>query len=130
MSGAQPSRLFSSTAGLELAGDGRRHGVAETLPRREGVVDGGGLVAAVHHAVLALVVAGLAAVLLPARRLHQLLERRRVALLQQVAGTLPAEEVVGGVAPRRALELLLAHEELQEERRLVELPALLRVLQH
>src|SRR5258705_11329277 len=119
MSGAQPSRLFSSVMRrrLELAGDGRRHRVAEALPRGESGVDGGGLVAAVHHAVLALFVAGLAAVLLPARRLHQLLERRRVALLQQVAGALPAEEVVGRVAPRRALELLLAHEELQEERR-------------
>src|SRR5689334_11345005 len=99
ISGAQPSRLLSSVmtaweALLQLAGDGRRHGVAEALPRREGVVDRGRLVTAVDHAVLALLVAARAPVLFPPRRLHQLLERRGVALLQQVAGPLPAEEVV------------------------------------
>src|SRR5690242_13926979 len=115
MSGAQPSRLFSSimTTPLEPAGHRGSDGVAEALPRAEGVVDGGGLVAAVHHAVLALLVAAPAPVLLPARGLHQLLERGGVALLQQIAGPLPAEEVVGRIAPRRALEVVLAHEELQ-----------------
>src|SRR5206468_752824 len=41
--------------------------------------------------------------------------------------TLPAEDVVGRVPPRRALEVALAHEELEEEWRLVELPATLRM---
>src|SRR5215813_12364087 len=111
----------------EPSGDGGRHRVAESPPRAERVVHRGGLVATVHHAVAALLVAAALAVVLPARRLEQLLERRRVALLEQIAGPLPAEHVVGRVTPRRALELLLAHQELQEERRLVEPPAAFRV---
>src|SRR5207247_8816208 len=69
------------------------------------------------------VVAAPAAVVLPLRRLDELAEGGRVALLQEIAGALPAEHVVRRVAPRRALEVLLAHEELEEQRRLVELPA-------
>src|SRR5262249_56941176 len=111
----------------EPPGDGGGDGVAEAPPRPEGVVHRGRLVPAVHHAVAALLVAAALAVVLPARGLEQLLERRRVALLEQIAGALPAEDVVGRVAPWRALEVLLAHEELQEERRLVETPAALRV---
>src|SRR5213592_3002924 len=130
ISGTQPSRLSGSVMPpSEASGHRRRDGVAETAPRSEGVVDGRGLVAAVDHAVAALLVAALAAVVLPLRGLHQLLERRRVAFLKKVAGTLPAEHVVGRVAPRRALEVALAHEELEEQRRLVELPAALRARQ-
>src|SRR2546430_2354399 len=127
ISGTQPSRLSGSVMPpSEASGHRRRDGVAETAPRSERVVDGRGLVAAVDHAVTALFVAALAAVVLPLRGLHQLLERRRVAFLKKVARTLPAEHVVGRVAPRRALEVALAHEELEEQRRLVELPAALR----
>src|SRR5438132_1656391 len=87
-------------------------GGLEPLPRGERGVDGGGLVAAVDHAVLALLVAAPVAVAFPARRLHQLLEGGGVAFLEQIARALPAEHVVGGIAPRRALEVPLAHEEL------------------
>src|SRR6516162_6603222 len=114
----------------EPTGDGRRDRVAEASPRAEGVVDRGRLVSAVHHAVAALLVATAPTVVLPAGRLEQILERGGVALLKQIAGTLPAEDVVGRVAPRRALELLLAHEELQEQRRLIEPPPALRLRQN
>src|SRR5256885_14084128 len=50
-------------------------------------------------------------------------------LLEEVAGTLPAEDVVGRVPPGCALEVARAHEELEEEGRLVELPAALRIRQ-
>src|SRR5437879_6069624 len=123
ISGTQPSSVTSVMARSEPTGDGGRDRVAEAPPRAERVIHGGRLVPAVHHAVAALLVAAAAPVVLPAGGLEQLLEGGRVALLEEVAGTLPAEDVVGRIAPRRALEFLLAHEELQEERRLVEPPA-------
>src|SRR5438874_67505 len=130
ISGAQPSSVSSVMGALVPAGDRRDDRVAEAAPGAERVVHGRGLVAAVDHAVTALVVAAPAAVVLPLRRLDELAKGGRVALLQEIAGALPAEHVVRRVAPRRALEVLLAHEELEEQRRLVELPAPLRVREH
>src|SRR5581483_8445703 len=127
-SGTQPSRL--TVASLQLAGQGDPDRLDEALERAEGVVHRGGLVPAVHHAVTALVVAALLAVVLPRRGLHQLLEGAGVTLLQEIARPLPPEDVVGRVAPRRALEVVLAHEEAQEEGRLVEPPPLLGPAQH
>src|SRR3546814_7706442 len=73
-------------------------------------------IAAVDHAVGALlVVAG--AVALPLGLRHQRLEARCIALVQQVAGPLPAEHVARGVAPRRALVGLVAGEEVEEQAR-------------
>src|SRR5262244_520239 len=97
--------------GLELAREGDGHRLRETLQGAERVVHRGRLVATVHHAVAALLVAALLAVVLPPRSLHQLLEARGVALLEEVAGALPAEHIKGGVAPRGALEVVLAHQE-------------------
>src|SRR5947199_100284 len=126
VSGTQPSRLsVSFIPRSEPSGQRRGNGVAEAAPGAEGMVHGRGLVPAVDHTVPALVVAALAAVVLPLRGLDQLLERRRVTLLEEVAGPLPAEHVVGRVPPRRALVVALAHEEVEEQRRLVELPAAL-----
>src|SRR5262245_15262244 len=112
--GTQPSRVAPAGMWPRSAAPGAGGGdrVAEAPPRPEGVVHRGRLVPAVHHAVAALLVAAALTVILPARGLEQLLERRRVALLEQIAGALPAEDVEGRVAPRRALEILLAHEEL------------------
>src|SRR5882762_8607104 len=132
-SGAQPSSVVSSFTpppASEAPGDRGDHGVAEPAPRREGVVHGRRLVAAVHHAVTALLIAAAPPVVLPARGLEKLLEGRRVPLLEEIAGPLPAEHVVGGIAPGRALEVLLAHEELEEQRRLVEPPPALRIREH
>src|SRR5213594_5227409 len=118
-SGARPSSLGSGgvMAGppSQPSGHGGHDRVAQALQRAEGVVHGGGFVPTMDHAVLALLVSALAPVVLPARGLHQLAEAVGIALLEQVARTLPAEDVVGGIAPRRALEVPLAHEELQKQ---------------
>src|SRR6267142_3732817 len=93
ISGVQPSRVAPSVTWppvSEPPGDGGLHGVAEATPRGERVVHRRRLVPAMHHAVAALFVAAAAPVALPARGLEQLLEGRRVALLEEVAGTLPA----------------------------------------
>src|SRR3970282_1601029 len=111
---------------LQLSGERDRDGLGEALERAERVVDRGRLIPAVDHAVAALLVAALFAVVFPLRAVHQLLEARGIAFLEQVAGALPAEHIKGGVAPGRALEVLLAHEEAQEERRLGAVPARIR----
>src|SRR4029450_1131843 len=130
MSGTQPCRVMrEAPPGSQLAGDGDGGGLDEAAERAERVVDRGGLEPAVHHAVLALFVAALAPVVLPGRGLHQLLEGLRVAVLEEITGTLPPAHVAGGVAPRGALVVVLAHEEAGEARRLVEAPAALRVRQ-
>ena len=105
----------------------RLHVRPDAADAGERVVHGARLVAAVHHAVLALRVAALDAVVRPLGLGDEFLERVVVALLQEVARLLPAEDVVGRAAPRGALEIALAHEELEEERAHVELPALLAV---
>src|SRR5262245_51638723 len=81
-----------------------------------------GFVAAVNHAIAAARVTARVAVLFPLGRLDQFLERLRVTVIEQVTRLLPAEDVVIRVAPRRALVINLAHQEFQEEDRLVELP--------
>src|SRR5438270_9794064 len=74
ISGAQPSSVSSVIGALVPAGDGRDDRVAEAAPGAERVVHGRGLVAAVDHAVTALVVAAPVAVVLPLRRLDELAE--------------------------------------------------------
>ncbi len=64
-----------------------------------------------------------AAVARPVRRFHQFAERFAVPFANQVAGPLPAEEVVRGIAPGRAFEFEPALEEFKKQRRLIELPA-------
>ena len=81
------------------------------------------LVAAMRHAVGALLVAA-GAVRIPVGRVHQFLERARIALAQQVARLLPAEDVARRHAPRRAVIGLVAGEEIEEEAGVHELPAL------
>ncbi len=112
---------------LVLAAEDGLRRLHQTLERAEGVVHAAGLIAGVHHAVRAARVAALGAVVVPLDRLHQLLEGVRVAVLQQVAGLLPAEDGVRRHAPRRAGQVLLAHQELHEDGRRVELPGLLAV---
>src|SRR5206468_12014682 len=98
-------------------------GVAESAPRRERVVHGRRLVAAVHHAVAALVVAAPPPVVFPAGGLEQRREARGVPFLAEIAGALPAKDVVGRITPPPALAVLLTHEEVEEQRGLVEPPA-------
>src|SRR5277367_6251403 len=78
------------------------HGGKESAERTERVVHGAGFVAAVHHAIGALGIAALGAVALPFGLAHQLVEGIGVAVLQEVAGFLPAKNVVGGHTPWRA----------------------------
>ena len=79
------------------------------------------LIAAMGHAVGAFLIAA-GAVAVPVGALHELLEGLGVAFAEQVARPLPAEHVAGRIAPRRALILLIAGEEIEEQGRLVELP--------
>ena len=76
------------------------------------------------HAVGALLVPA-GPVVVPVRVLDELPEGRGVAVLEQITRLLPAENVVRGIAPWRALVVHLAHEEVQKERRLVEPPVFL-----
>src|SRR6478672_5231249 len=114
------SASASSPARMVLAGDHGAQRLAERLRRRE---HGGRLVAAVCHAVVAARVAS-APVLRPVGRLDQLAVGLRVAVRHQVARALPAEERVARDPPRRALEVDLAFEKVEEERRVVQPPAL------
>src|ERR1035437_4229187 len=76
-----------------------------------------------RHAIGALfILAG--SVTVPVRRLHQLLERTDVSLAQEIAGLLPAEDVARGHAPRRAVELAIASEKVQEDAGMHQLPLL------
>src|SRR3989304_3796227 len=98
----------------------------EARPGAERITDGGGLVAAVHHAVGALLVPT-GPVPVPVGGLHQCLEGGGGAILQQIAGPLPPEDVVCGISPGRALVVALPHEEFEEQGRLVEAPPLLAI---
>ena len=53
---------------------------------------------------------------------HQRLERRRIAFAKEIAGTLPAEHSLGRIAPGRAMEGLVAGQEVEEDGRLTEAP--------
>ena len=78
------------------------------------------LVARVDHAVLAPGVLAVT-VLLPGGLVQEVVERRVVDVGDQVARALPALDVPGRVAPGRARHLALALEELEVDRRGVEL---------
>src|SRR5205085_6924605 len=55
---------------------------------------------------------------------HQLRESLRVALAEEVAGLLPAEDIARRHAPRRAVGFLIAGEEVEEHAGVHQLPAL------
>src|SRR5229473_122232 len=100
------------------------HGDLERLPGlRDRRLGRGRLVAAMRHAVRAfLVAAGAVGILVGG--LHQLAERFGVAFAEQIAGLLPAENVAGRHAPRGAMIGLVAGEEVEEQVRMDEGPAL------
>ena len=68
-------------------------------------------------------IAGFVAVSAPIGGVEQLLVRIGIAFLHQVAGLLPAEDAVGGHAPRGAFQMAAAHQELEKQRRHIEAPA-------
>src|SRR6266446_8105822 len=96
------------------------------LCRLQRITDGvhyrGRLVAAVHHAVGALLVIP-GAVSVPVGIFHKLLEGLRIALAEQIAGPLPPEIVSCRVAPGRTAVLLIARKKVEEEAGLIERPA-------
>src|ERR1019366_10661162 len=65
---------------------------------------------------------GFGAVIVPRSGFHELRERIRVAILQEVAGLLPSKKIEGRHAPGGAGIVPLAHEEFEEKRRHVEAP--------
>src|ERR1035438_9911561 len=71
-----------------------RHG-QEALHRTKAVDDRRGLIAATDHAVGALGIAAGHAIVLPGGGFEQLLVTLGVALLEQIARLLPAEDVIG-----------------------------------
>src|SRR5258708_1868824 len=64
------------------------------------------------------------AVSVPVGGLHQLFEGLGIAFAEQVAGLLPAENVAGRHAPRRAFVVLIAGQEIQEQAGMHEIPLL------
>src|SRR5215469_17969201 len=91
--------------------------------RGEHRLGGGRLVAAVRHAVRALFIRA-GAVGVPVGGLHQLLEGFRITFAEQIARLLPAEDVACRHAPGGAVIGLVAGEEIEEQRRVDELPTL------
>src|ERR1700691_1803914 len=80
------------------------------------------------HAILALGVVALVAVIVPIGEFEIFLEGFHIAVLEEVARLLPAEDVVGRAAPGSAREIEVALKELKEQRREVELPTFPGVL--
>src|ERR1700730_11952389 len=118
-------RLLQQTQRLLIAiasGKGRLDRSQESAQRAERGIYRRSFVAAVHHAVGTSWIAGLGPVVLPFGGREQLGKSLRITILQQVAGLLPTENVVGRHAPRRAWVSPLAHEELKEQRRQIEAP--------
>src|SRR5271170_321592 len=89
----------------------------------ERIIDRARLEAAMDHAIGAFLIPA-DAVGIPVGRLHQLLEARRVAFAEKIAGPLPAENRSGRIAPRRAMVRLISRQEIKEQGRLIEGPLL------
>ena len=115
----QPSRTGSVVA----AGSRTAHRPQRLLERSHGGEHCGGFIAAVRHAVGAARVLA-AAVGVPVGGLDQLAVGLRVPVRHQVTRPLPAEKRIGRDPPCRAAEVRLALEEVEEQRRVVEPPAL------
>src|ERR1022692_2371609 len=120
-------RLFGGQLAqrLAIAIPREQHGAnrGEDAFQRESIIHRRCLIPGVQHAVGALCIAGFIAVLLPGGGIQQSLKRVGVAILEEIAGLLPTENAVSRHTPRRALQVAFPHEELQEQRRHVELPA-------
>ena len=103
-------------------GDGGFNGAGEARERAKGIVHRTSLVTAVNHTVATLFVATLLPVLLPRGVFHQLFESGDIAVLEKVAGLLPAKDVKGGITPRGAVVIHIALEEFEEVRGKIKFP--------
>src|SRR5882724_2602187 len=88
----------------------RPRGAPQASQRTKSIVYGRGFITAVHHAVRTLGITRLRAIVLPLRGCQKLGKGVSVAILEQVAGLLPAKHVEGGHAPGRASIVALAHQ--------------------
>src|ERR1700730_6705940 len=107
---------------VAFGADAAESDLSELQRITDGVHYRGRLVAAVHHAVGALLVIP-GAVGVPVGIFHKLLEGLRIALAEQIAGPLPAEIVPCRVAPGGAAVRLITSKEVEEEAGLIEGPA-------
>src|SRR5258708_3633692 len=88
------------------------YGGKESAERTECGIHRRGLVSAMYHAIGAGGITRLGTVFLPLRGSEQLGESFGVAILEQIAGLLPSEDVVSRHAPGCARIRTLAHQEL------------------
>ena len=110
--------------------EGAANHAPEALQCAEAIDHRWSLIAATDHAVGALGVAAGHAVVFPLGAFQQFLVTVGVALLKQIAGPLPSEDVIGGHAPGNAIVVALAHEEFKEQGRHVEFPSGLAIGQN
>lgn len=108
-------------------GDGGFNCAGESRYGTKGVIDRAGFVSTVNHAIPALFVPAFLPVIFPSRIFHELFEGGDVAILEEIAGLLPAEDIVGGISPRGAVVIHVPLEELEEIRGEIEFPGLLSV---
>lgn len=90
-----------------------------------GIIDSGGFITAMRHAVGTFgIVAG--AITIPLRFFHQCFECRRIPLVhEQVTGLLPTEHITRWVAPGCATVSLVTGKKIQKQARVIEPPAAL-----
>ena len=91
------------------------------------MVDCGRFVAAMHHAIGALGVARFKPVLRPIGIAHEFIKGIDVPFVDEVARFLPTKQTKGWVTSGGAVVLSFAHQEFEEQHRLIELPTLLAV---
>jgi len=108
-------------------GDGGFDRAGEAGDGAKGVINRTGFVSAMNHAIPALFVAAFLSVIFPSRIFYKLLESGDVTILEEVAGFLPAEDIVGWISPRGAVVIDVPLEELEEIRGEIEFPGLLTV---
>src|SRR5258708_1544679 len=116
--------VFDGQVGRHRAGDARpAHPDLQGLERMaERIVDRRALESAMRHAVVAARILA-DAVSFPFGVIDQRPVARRIPLIgEQIARSLPTEQVVGGIAPRRALIGLVAGEKIQEQSGMIERP--------
>ncbi len=91
-------------------------GVIQAVPAPECLCDGCGFVATVNHTVGTFGVATGAAIIWPVSGFHQLFKGSGVAFIHQIAGLLPAKEVVSGAPPGSAFQVPGPLQKLNKER--------------
>jgi len=110
-------------------GDGGFDRTGKAGDRTKGVINRTGFVSAVNHAIPALFVAAFLSVIFPGSIFDKFLEGRDVTILEEVAGFLPAEDIVGGISPRGAVVIHVSLEELEKIRGKIEFPGLLPIFE-